>query len=179
MIFQVEYLVFKDTIDEWIANLLVRKAKIIEHLLSARTSSISDSSTTFKLGFGKYKGCILDEVPIEYINNFLIKQGIYKSNRCLWIALVDGEYLNEQPTILENELLSSRVRYSFDFGRYNGMEWNQVPADYRDWILKEKIWKSFKRRTLWLALYEVGVVGDNPSVINNRREFGFEGGEEV
>jgi uncharacterized protein (DUF3820 family) len=48
------------------------------------------------------------------------------------------------------------VDYVFDFGKHKGRSWEAVPEDYRDWLLREKVWKSQARKNLLDALTNAG-----------------------
>ena len=52
------------------------------------------------------------------------------------------------------------VNYVFDFGKHSGKRWEDVPASYRDWLLKEQVWKSTGRQNLLAALLEAGLDAD-------------------
>ena len=49
-----------------------------------------------------------------------------------------------------------KVDYKFDFGKHRGRSWEDVPEDYRDWLLREKVWETKGREKLLEALTEAG-----------------------
>ena len=53
-------------------------------------------------------------------------------------------------------------QYQFDFGKYRGRQWTDPNVDngYRDWIIKQKIWRE--RSNLWKYLYNTGLVREQP-----------------
>jgi len=165
---QVDYFVFKGTIDGWMALQLARKSQGIRRTLSPSRSGV-ERQHKYKLDFGKYRGEALDDIPIEYITKFLVKEEVYKKKPALWNALYLNDVVDEAP-LTNPELLEdddkdkeagTRVLYTFDFGQYYGMEWGQVPQDYRDWVIKEGVWE--KRIGLWIALHEAGLVSEDPN----------------
>ena len=71
------------------------------------------------------------------------------------------EEVNENFLKIEREKISNYVKYTFDFGKCKEKRWCDVDKDYQDWILKTKdVW--LKRKDLWIALYEAGVVKEEP-----------------
>ena len=166
---QVDYFVFKGTIDGWMAQQLARKSAGIRRTLAPSRSSGEERQHKYKLDFGKYRGEALDDIPIEYITKFLVKEEVYKKKPALWNALYLNDVVDEAP-LTNPELLedddkdkeaANGVLYTFDFGQYYGMEWSQVPQNYRDWVISKGVWQ--KRIGLWIALHEAGLVSDDPS----------------
>lgn len=49
---------------------------------------------------------------------------------------------------------AGNVRYVFDFGKYDGKEYSEVPANYIKWIVREGVWKN--RPNLKTALIKGG-----------------------
>ena len=39
-------------------------------------------------------------------------------------------------------VIVSWIDYIFDFGRYNGKKWKDVPRGYLDWLIREKVWEN-------------------------------------
>jgi SWI/SNF-related matrix-associated actin-dependent regulator 1 of chromatin subfamily A len=164
----VEYFVFKGSLDEWMARQLAEKSLGITKALSHSSSDNQRSRPEYKLNFGKYSGYSLDEVPIKYISGFLIKDEVYKKKPALWNALYRNDMLQDAPpSLVKDEENGVEVLYTFDFGQYTDMSWSQVPSSYRDWIIKEGVWK--KRTALWIALYEGGLVEEEPQLSGDNR----------
>jgi uncharacterized protein (DUF3820 family) len=62
-------------------------------------------------------------------------------------------------TTASNEMPPKKLKdvdYVFDFGKHKGRSWEAVPEDYRDWLLREKVWKSQARKNLLDALTNAG-----------------------
>lgn len=164
----VEYFVFKGSLDEWMARQLAEKSLGITKALSHSSSDNQRSRPEYKLNFGKYSGYSLDEVPIKYLSGFLIKDEVYKKKPALWNALYRNDMLQDAPpSLVKEEENGVEVLYTFDFGQYTDMSWSQVPSSYRDWIIKEGVWK--KRTALWIALYEGGLVEEEPQLSGDNR----------
>jgi len=91
---RVQYLVFKDTIDEWLSKTLIFKNANIRQILPEAASD----NAGYVLDFGKHAGMRLLDVPRPYID-YLIKQRIYENrNRHeLWVALHDIGLVSEKP----------------------------------------------------------------------------------
>ena len=113
------------------------------------------------------------------IRDRVITKGIWQKRIGLWIALHEAGLVSDDPSSSldspkvpsnkqpkadqsdkkENEEAS--VDYTFDFGKFNGVKWNDTDQGYRDWIIKTTdIWK--KRNDLWIALYEAGIIKEVP-----------------
>ena len=200
---RVQYYVFRDTIDEWIAQTLIKKQNNIEQILPSEetsTSTISNgkelpsSASGYTFDFGKYKGLRLEDTPGDFIQ-YLIKKEIWRKHPKLWHALHwKGLLLKKpspttyQPTTLKlsfdlnaksavhtNEVQSTtngvepspttpcandqkmnNVSFKFDFGMHVGRDWQDVPLDYQNWILKERVWKN--RKNLESALIKAGII---------------------
>lgn len=165
-LFKIDYLVFKDSIDEWIAQLLVRKNQNIENILSNKcsTGASPHTSPAFIMGFGKYRGKALEEIPTNYIKNFLIKQEVYRENDELLDALYRSDFILQKPAGIRESNFenNSKVMYKFNFGKYQDQNWDDAPASYRQWIFKEKIWMQPRYHCLWSALFKSGLILDNP-----------------
>jgi len=52
--------------------------------------------------------------------------------------------------------------YEFDFGKYRGRQWTDPNVDngYKDWIIKQEIWRD--RSNLWEYLYKAELVREQP-----------------
>ena len=167
---QVDYFVFKGTIDAWMARQLARKSEGIRRTLAPSRKGGAHQHN-YKLDFGKHRGVALDDIPFDYLNNFLIKEDVYRKKPALWNALYLSDVIEEAPVNLllegDNEEDSSAVgvTYTFDFGQYYGMEWSNVPQSYRDWIVKQQVYE--KRKGLWIALHEGGIVTEEPKLNEN------------
>ncbi|KAL7534609.1 hypothetical protein ACHAXR_005990 [Thalassiosira sp. AJA248-18] len=166
---QVDYFVFKGTIDGWMARQLARKSQGIRRTLTQSSRKSSTHRNCYKLDFGKYKGQTVDDIPFDYLNNFLVKEDVYKKKPALWNALYLSDVIDEAPLNLMMEDDNDDaigVAYTFDFGAYYGMEWSQVPQSYRDWIVETKgVWQ--KRKGLWISLFEGGMVLDEPELLDS------------
>ncbi|KAL7549229.1 hypothetical protein ACHAWF_012516 [Thalassiosira exigua] len=163
---QVDYFVFKGTIDEWMAQQLARKSQGIRRTLDQNSSERRAHQSVYKLDFGQHRGLAVDDIPINYLKNFLIKEDVYKKRPALWNALYLCDVVDDAPLNLVQEDDTNEtagVEYTFDFGQYYGMEWSQVPQKYRDWVVEtSSVWQ--KRIGLWIALYEGGLVEDEPEL---------------
>jgi uncharacterized protein (DUF3820 family) len=188
---RVQYFVFQDTIDEWIAQSLIKKQNNIDQILSSKTQlgpEGSTSSSAYTLEFGKYQGLRLEDTPRDFIQ-YLIKKEVWRKRPRLWHALHTKGLIVDKPlgdgakyktsesgfggtvqTDVESRMPPNtdnvpcmEVSYRFDFGKHNGKVWNEVPRDYRDWIVKEGVWE--KRANLRSALVQAGIVdGDDTNV---------------
>jgi len=60
------------------------------------------------------------------------------------------------------EVVTEVHTYEFDFGKYRGRQWTDPSVDngYRDWIIKQEIWRE--RSNLWEYLYNTGLVREQP-----------------
>eukprot|EP00554_Chaetoceros_debilis_P011453 CAMPEP_0194106128 /NCGR_PEP_ID=MMETSP0150-20130528/6215_1 /TAXON_ID=122233 /ORGANISM="Chaetoceros debilis, Strain MM31A-1" /LENGTH=803 /DNA_ID=CAMNT_0038794199 /DNA_START=154 /DNA_END=2565 /DNA_ORIENTATION=+ len=193
----IQYHVFRDTIDEWIAKSLVRKQDNIDQILpseSRSTSTLPKISLTYTLDFGKYEGLRLEDAPRDYIQ-YLIKKEMWRNRPDLWRALHGKNLIEAKPPhtdvqiettndnsktqppifpappvsqsndikadVLKADVLKAddvKVSYQFDFGMHTGKMWNDTPHSYRQWIIKEGVWKQ--RANLRSALIEAGIVED-------------------
>ena len=120
---QVQYFVFKGTLDEWIANSLLTKQFHINQILTderrSRTSKESvnanddssvdpmgnaaattKSNNNYLLNFGKYQGLRLDDVPPTYLH-FLVKRQVWRNRLDLWRALAQKGIVSEPPPLPE------------------------------------------------------------------------------
>ena len=66
----------------------------------------------------------------------------------------------KRPTYVEpnDELPKStgKVDYVFNFGKHRSEQWEDVPISYRDWVVKNEVWKN--RPDLKEALQSAGVI---------------------
>jgi SWI/SNF-related matrix-associated actin-dependent regulator of chromatin subfamily A-like protein 1 len=168
----VQYFVFKDTIDEWIAKSLMYKQSKIEQILPEKKSGFESE---YVLDFGIHKGLRLEAVPRSYIS-FLTRNDVWRNRPKLWEALFSIGILLEEPPKhvpkeskeatsmstttttppmeLRGKLESSQsfgtIEYIFNFGKYKGKSWTEVPEDYRSWIIENEVWKTNKRLEYYL-----------------------------
>ena len=65
------------------------------------------------------------------------------------------------------EVVTEVHTYEFDFGKYKGLQWSDPKVDngYRDWIIKQKIWRD--RSDLWEYLYKVELVREPPLIMKD------------
>ena len=168
---QVQYFVFADTLDEFIAQTLVNKQKVIDELIQPREggqdNKTEESNEVYCFDFGKYNGRRLDQVPTNYIE-FLVQRQVWKERPRLWHALARaGQNVAAPPPLSSfrrhvcqsesagsSSSSSTTVNFVLDFGKYSGQEWNVVPRSYRNWILRDKVWE--KRPNLSRALRNAG-----------------------
>eukprot|EP00547_Thalassionema_nitzschioides_P018615 CAMPEP_0194255246 /NCGR_PEP_ID=MMETSP0158-20130606/33907_1 /TAXON_ID=33649 /ORGANISM="Thalassionema nitzschioides, Strain L26-B" /LENGTH=624 /DNA_ID=CAMNT_0038993537 /DNA_START=116 /DNA_END=1987 /DNA_ORIENTATION=- len=150
---QVQYLVFKNTIDEWFARSLLFKQSNIEQILPETLHSNGETSTSYEFDFGKHKGLRLEDVPKNYVENFIIKREVWRKRKDLWKVLFQIGLVLEEPPSEERE---KTVNYVFDFGKYKGQPWDEVPMSYRQWIVAEGVWQN--RPELKSSLVEAGLV---------------------
>jgi len=197
---RIQYYVFKDTIDEWIAKSLLYKQSNIEQILPVTTGGVD---TGYIFDFGKHTGLRLEDAPQEYVR-YLLKNEVWRDRVTLWRALFRKGMIFEEPPSStsdaepnikeveekkkENTELGRRkknfpqspkkavgsqdvsadstpktvssspstgnVHYVFDFGKYKGRKWSEVPANYREWMIREGVWKN--RPNLKTALIQGG-----------------------
>ncbi len=184
---QIQYYVFKDTIDEWIAKtLLVKQDNIGKIMGEAGTDTskedIGQSTFSYVLDFGKHAGLRIEDTPPDYLK-FIVRVEAWRSRPKLWKALhKKGMVSEDPPEVAEetNDIDKSTdddhpigkcndddhfeeptvvVDYVFDFGKNRGLRWNHVPASYRKWIIKESVWEN--RPKLKSALIEAGILKDD------------------
>ena len=177
---QVQYYVFKDTLDEWIAKSLLYKQSTIDQILPEKLSGIESG---YVFDFGKHEGHRLEDVPRHYLQ-FIVQKEVWRSRPALWRALVmKGVVFEEPPSVQMDSLdvkppenptdnadvkradasssapstaVSKKINYVFDFGMHNGKKWGDVPKNYREWVIREGAWKT--QTTLKTSLTEAGVV---------------------
>ena len=58
------------------------------------------------------------------------------------------------------EVVTEVHTYEFDFGKYRGRQWSDVDNGYKDWIIKQRIWRD--RPKLWEYLYKTGRLVTEP-----------------
>jgi hypothetical protein len=110
----------------------------------------------------------LEDVPRPYVQ-FLLKKEVWRSRPDLWRALAKKGLVFEEPPAPVQEMHQSgpsqmphndkeleSVDFVFDFGRHAGKRWDEVPMSYRDWLLRQQVWKSKGRENLLDALMKAG-----------------------
>lgn len=181
---RVQYFVFRDTIDEWVAKSLMKKQINIDQILPVTKlaeKELADDSRSVTSGytfdFGKYEGLRLEDTPDDYIQ-FLVEKEVWKQRPGLLQALQTKGLLHDAPThtftsdmndILNVEPLpiggdtsftrvveTKDIPYRFDFGKYKGELWHEVPKTYQAWIVREGVWK--KRPLLKTALLNAELI---------------------
>ena len=117
------------------------------------------------------EGVRLEDVPRPYVQ-FLLKNEVWRSRQDLWLALYKIGQVSEPPppptlTAIgrtykkpEKKVALKDVDFVFDFGKHSGKHWKDVPEDYRDWLIKEQVWKSKGRENLLAAVTEAGMEVD-------------------
>lgn len=176
---QVEYYVFRNTIDEWVAKALINKQSNINQILPGDEENTNlgiYAPSKYVFDFGKHCELRLEDVPPSYIQ-YLIKKGIYKDKFDLWKALFDRNMVAEEPLEISvrqekpTETVPTermkKVLYKFDFGKHSGQMWDEVPESYRTWIMKEQVWKS--RGTLKRALINADYFDQDPDFGENEK----------
>jgi uncharacterized protein (DUF3820 family) len=156
---QVQYYVFKDTIDEWIARSLLSKQSNLDQILPETVST----QTGYVFDFGKYKDIRLEDVPQRYIA-YLVRKDLWMTRPKLWQALFQNGIVFEHPppdgtqedAVLEQPPPDRDVNFIFDFGKHKGLKWKDTPSTYREWIIREGVWKG--RPTMQSALAAAGLV---------------------
>ena len=114
----------------------------------------------------------MEDVPRHYVQKFIVKKQVWRKRPNLWRALAMKGLVMEEPppavveanteqsTMLKvdipraNEL--NHVNFVFDFGKHAGKTWDQVPESYRDWLLRNQVWKSHGRENFRNALVKSG-----------------------
>jgi uncharacterized protein (DUF3820 family) len=96
---QVQYYVFKDTIDEWIAKSLLYKQSNIDQILPEK---VSGAESGYVFDFGKHSGLRLEDVPRNYIQ-FLVRQEVWRNRPALWRALAMKGIVFEEPPPSDGE----------------------------------------------------------------------------
>jgi len=130
----------------------------------------------YTFDFGQYYGMEWGQVPQNY-RDWVITKGVWQKRTGLWIALHEAGLVSEDPSLSldkpevpsnkepesdqNKQNMEAPVDYTFNFGKFNGVKWNETDQGYRDWIVKTTdIWK--KRTDLWTALYNAGIVREEP-----------------
>lgn len=165
---QIQYFVFKDTIDEWVAKSLLFKQFNIDQILPENKlpAGTEGADHSYVFAFGKYVGIRLEDVPASYVQ-FLVQKEVWRNRPELWHALFEKGVVLEKPPNAHDPsepivpVLADKqhVDYVFDFGKHSGKEWNDVPLQYRAWIMRERVWKN--NENLKKALNEAGVEIDD------------------
>lgn len=103
---QVQYYVFRDTIDEWIARQLVQKEIMVD--MALRHYSTDDivahpeptlRAVAYVMEFGKHKGVRIEDLPRDYLRFIIETDGgaVYKSRHALWKALARLGFVDPPP----------------------------------------------------------------------------------
>ena len=166
---QVQYYVFKDTIDEWIARSLLLKQSNIDQILPEAGST----QTGYVFDFGKYKDIRLQDVPRGYLS-YLVKNDLWMTRPNLWQALFQNGMVFKTPpsndsqkdTVFDQRPQDKSVNFTFNFGKHNGLKWEDTPPTYREWIIREGVWKD--RPTMRSALAAAGLVREGLDKSDNR-----------
>lgn len=159
---QVEYFVFQNTIDEWIARSLMTKQANIDRILPNEVEN-EKIVTSYTFDFGIYEGIRLEDVPLSYVN-FLIDKGIWRQHPKLWSVLHSRGMISEnhvansdsERTAKMDANNSDRVEFTFDFGKHKGTLWEDTPVSYREWIIKKAVYEN--RPNLKAALHKAGLI---------------------
>jgi SWI/SNF-related matrix-associated actin-dependent regulator of chromatin subfamily A-like protein 1 len=160
---QIEYFVFQNTIDEWIARSLMTKQANIDRILPNNVE-IDETVGSYTFDFGIYEGIRLEDVPLSYVN-FLIHKGIWSQHPKLRSVLYSRGMISHSPIKGdENGLISNksnisdscRVEYTFDFGKHKGILWDDTPLSYRDWVINKAVYEN--RPKLKNALQNAGLI---------------------
>ena len=136
---QVQFYVFKDTIDEWIAKSLLYKQSTIDQILPEKLAGV-ESGYTFD--FGKHEGQRLEDVPRNYVQ-FLVRNEVWRHRPALWRALSMKGIVLEEPPEVETDTkvvnatsapieITKEIDYVFNFGKHSGKKWSKVPGNYRN-----------------------------------------------
>ena len=98
---QVQYYVFPNTLDEWLAKTLVSKQAQIQHIFQPLQSPKDEQPHRrpehYVFDFGKHRGLPLEDVPVDYIQFVVKNPNIWKGRPALWRALLDRGFVNEHP----------------------------------------------------------------------------------
>lgn len=164
---QVQYYVFKDTIDEWLAKSILSKQSNINQIIPEAVST----QTGYVFDFGKHNGMRFEDVPHWYLE-YLVKNEVWRARPYLWKALFHKGMVSELPPLAlsttkgNTEQSSMEVDFVFDFGKHKGLQWGATPSEYREWVLRQEIWKD--RSNLYHALFAAGLVGKHVEVSENK-----------
>lgn len=177
-----QYYVFRDTIDEWIAKTIIKKDVVATMALPTDRDTIektvgladdeSEGSNAYVFDFGKHKGIRIEDVPESYLMWLVTNESIWKKRPELWRALAYSGLVRDEPPPLDagreakrptyvesNDALpkpTGKVDYVFNFGKHRSEQWEDVPISYRDWVVKNDVWKN--RPDLKEALQSAGVI---------------------
>ena len=106
----IQYYVFPNTIDEWIAKSLVRKQQNINLVLSSSSQinkkyrkTSSSSSLCYTFDFGKYQGYRFSDVPSDYIHFIVRNPEIWRKRPSLWNELYEQGHVTEKHSTDEQE----------------------------------------------------------------------------
>jgi len=171
-----QYYVFRDTIDEWIAKTIIQKDVVAT--LALPTDAVgeaddeSEGSNAYVFDFGKHNGIRLEDVPESYLMWLVGNESVWKKRPALWRALARFGLIRDEPPPaageakrqtyvesddeLSNPTENKKVDYVFNFGKHRSEQWEDVPLSYRDWVVKNDVWKN--RPDLKDALSAAGVI---------------------
>ena len=178
-----QYYVFRDTIDEWIAKTIIKKDVVAtmalptdrddtgEYRESSDGESEGSNANSYVFDFGKHKGIRLEDVPESYLVWLISNETIWKKRTDLWRALYRNGFVRDGPPPAVEEAKrptrsaksddkgpndEGKVDYVFNFGKHRSQKWDDAPASYRDWVVKNDVWKN--RPDLKEALQSAGVI---------------------
>lgn len=181
----IEYYVFPNTIDEWIARSLMTKQSNIDKILPVHQDA-ADTKHNFVFDFGVYEGIRLEDAPQNYIE-FLVQKEIWRQHPRLWNALYSQGRVQIKPETVASRdfdrnapatmnkafdppnverrsdqrigissIPSADVIYTFDFGMHKGKLWSDAPVSYRDWVIQKAVYDN--RPILKEALRAAGLI---------------------
>ena len=178
-----QYYVFRDTIDEWIAKTIIKKDVVAtmalptDHDDTGESRKLSDgenegsNANRYVFDFGKHKGIRLEDVPESYLMWLIGNETIWKKRPDLWRTLYRNGFVRDRPPPDVEEAKrptrsaksddevpkdDGEVDFVFNFGKHRSQKWDDVPASYRDWVVKNDVWKN--RPDLKEALQSAGVI---------------------
>ena len=136
------------------------------------TDDESEGSNAYVFDFGKHKGVRIEDVPESYLMWLVTNESIWKKRSDLWRALARNGLIRDEPpptdagreakrpTYVESndapQKFPGNVDYVFNFGKHRSEQWEDVPISYRDWVVKNEVWKN--RPDLKEALQSAGVI---------------------
>lgn len=161
---RIHYLVFPGTFDERIAKALFKKQATIDQILPEKNPIVEP---VYIFDFGMYKGKGLLDVPRNYIRR-LLDAGAWRHRLAFWRALFRHGVLSEVPPFSPSDS-NEKMQFVFNFGKYAGKEWSDVPYSYRKWVIEEgKIGTWDTRADLKAFLIEEGHIRRDP--VNGRAD---------
>ena len=113
---------------------------------------------------------LVDANGCKSIFRYLVEKDIVQLNEIVArenddVTIIEAGEEKDHATVPSKdvvEVVTEVHTYEFDFGKYRGRQWTDPNVDngYRDWIIKQKIWRE--RSNLWKYLYNIGLVGEQP-----------------